>query len=105
MIGARGINRYRYIVLPAAYPSYLQGLKQGWAFSWRSLLAGELLVPIGGGASSLGGALHYSQGVPGGAPWLLALMIVILVVGMVMDAIFGVFTRRMRDKRGLTGLA
>jgi sulfonate transport system permease protein len=105
MIGARGINRYRYIVLPAAMPSYFSGLKQGWAFSWRSLLAGELLVPIGGGASSLGGALNYSHTVPGGAPWLLALMIVILIIGMVVDAIFNVFTRRIRDKRGLTGLA
>lgn len=54
MIGARGVDRYRYIVLPAAFPSYLAGLKQGWAFSWRSLLAGELLVPFDG-ASSLGG--------------------------------------------------
>lgn len=58
-------------------------------------------MPIGG-ASSLGSALTYSRTVPNGAPWLLALMIVILVIGMVMDAIFGVFTRRIRDKRGLT---
>jgi NitT/TauT family transport system permease protein len=105
MIGARGVNRYRYVVLPAAMPSYLSGLKQGWAFSWRSLLAGELLVPIGGGDSSLGGALKYSGGVPNGKPWLLAIMIVILIVGMVMDAIFGVFTRQIRNRRGLTGMA
>jgi NitT/TauT family transport system permease protein len=105
MIGARGLNRYRYIVLPAAMPSYMAGLKQGWAFAWRSLLAGELLVPIGGGDSSLGGALKYSEGVQNGQPWLLALMIVILVVGMVMDAIFGVFTRQIRNRRGLTGMA
>jgi NitT/TauT family transport system permease protein len=102
MIGATGISRYRYIVLPAAMPSYLAGLKQGWAFSWRSLLAGELLVPIGG-ASSLGGALSYSRTVPNGAPWLLTLMIVILVIGMVIDAIFGIITKRIRDNRGLTG--
>jgi NitT/TauT family transport system permease protein len=105
MIGARGINRYRYIVLPAAMPAYLSGLKQGWAFSWRSLLAGELLVPIGGGESSLGGALKYSEGVINGAPWLFSIMIVILIVGMVMDAIFGVFTRQIRNRRGLTGMA
>jgi NitT/TauT family transport system permease protein len=102
MLGARGINRYRYIVLPAAMPSYLAGLKQGWAFSWRSLLAGELLVPIGG-ASSLGSALAYSRTVVNGAPWLISLMIVILVIGMVIDGVFGWFTRRMRLKRGLTG--
>jgi NitT/TauT family transport system permease protein len=102
MLGAHGINRYRYIVLPAAMPQYLAGLKQGWAFSWRSLLAGELLVPIGG-AASLGSALAYSRNVVNGAPWLIALMIVILVIGMVIDGIFGFFTRRMRLKRGLTG--
>jgi NitT/TauT family transport system permease protein len=102
MIGATGINKYRYITLPAAMPSYLAGIKQGWAFSWRSLLAGELLVSIGG-AASLGSALSYSRTVPQGAPWLISLMIVILIVGMVMDAIFGVFTRRIREKRGLTG--
>jgi NitT/TauT family transport system permease protein len=103
MIGATGVNRYRHIVLPAAMPAYLAGLKQGWAFSWRSLLAGELLVPFDG-ASSLGGALAYSRTVIGGAPWLLSLMIVILIIGMVMDAIFGLFTKRIREKRGLTGL-
>ena len=105
MIGAKGINRYRYIVLPAAMPAYMGGLKQGWAFAWRSLLAGELLVPIGGGDSSLGGALKYSEGVQNGQPWLLALMIVILIVGMVMDSVFGVFTRQIRNRRGLTGIA
>ena len=104
MLGAAGVNRYRHIVLPAAMPSYVAGLKQGWAFSWRSLLAGELLVPIGG-AASLGSALSYSRTVPNGAPWLLALMIVILIIGMIMDAIFSIFTRRIREKRGLTGLA
>ena len=103
MIGATGVNRYRYIVLPAAMPAYLAGLKQGWAFSWRSLLAGELLVPFGG-ASSLGGALAYSRTVIGGAPWLISLMIVILIIGMLMDAVFGIFTRRIREKRGLTGM-
>lgn len=102
MLGARGVDRYRYIVLPAAMPTYLMGLKQGWAFSWRSLLAGELLVPIGG-AASLGSALTYARTVPNAAPWLISLMIVILVIGMVIDAIFGVITRRVRENRGLTG--
>ncbi len=102
MLGATGINRYRHIMLPAAMPAYLAGLKQGWAFSWRSLLAGELLVPFGG-ANSLGGALNFSRSIPNGAPWLLSLMIVILVIGMVMDAIFGTITKRIRERRGLTG--
>ena len=36
------------MILPAALPSFVGGLKQGWAFAWRSLLAGELLVLIPG---------------------------------------------------------
>ena len=104
MLGARGVDRYRYVVLPAAMPTYLMGLKQGWAFSWRSLLAGELLVPIGG-AASLGSALSFARTVPNSAPWLISLMIVILIIGMVIDAIFGVITRKVRENRGLTGIA
>ena len=47
MLGAKGSD-FRHVVLPAALPTYIGGLKQGWAFAWRSLLAGELLVQIGG---------------------------------------------------------
>ena len=46
--GAEGWRLYRYIVIPAALPSYVGGLNQGWAFAWRSLMAGELLVVIPG---------------------------------------------------------
>ena len=35
---------FRHVVLPASMPSFVGGLKQGWAFAWRSLMAGELLV-------------------------------------------------------------
>jgi NitT/TauT family transport system permease protein len=48
MLGARGLARYRHVILPAAFPSYVAGLTQGWAFAWRGLLAGELLVQIPG---------------------------------------------------------
>ena len=92
------------LLLPAAMPTYLMGLKQGWAFSWRSLLAGELLVPVGG-AASLGSALWFSRNVPGGTSWLLALMIVILLIGMVIDSLFGTLTKQIRQRRGLTGQA
>ena len=43
-LGARGLNLYRYVIAPAALPAIVAGLKQGWAFAWRSLMAGELLV-------------------------------------------------------------
>ena len=46
VLGARGLTSWRHVVLPAALPSFVAGLKQGWAFAWRSLMAGELLVII-----------------------------------------------------------
>jgi len=102
MIGATGVNRYRHIVLPAAMPAYVAGLKQGWAFSWRALLAGELLVAIQG-SGSLGSALTYAR-TTGNFINLYTFMIVILIIGIVVDAVFGTFTKRIRNKRGLTGL-
>ncbi|CAN5470299.1 ABC transporter permease [soil metagenome] len=101
MLGARGIDRYRYVVLPAALPSYVTGLKQGWAFSWRSLLAGELLVTVPG-VVSLGGDMSNARN-NGQPELLLALMIVILVIGMVVDSIFSALAQHVRTRRGLTG--
>jgi NitT/TauT family transport system permease protein len=44
VLGARGLDSVRHVLLPAALPGYLAGLKQGWAFSWRSLMAAELIT-------------------------------------------------------------
>ena len=44
MIGAAALDKFRHVVLPASLPSFVGGLKQGWAFAWRSLMAGELIV-------------------------------------------------------------
>jgi NitT/TauT family transport system permease protein len=101
MLGASGLNRYRHIVLPAAMPSYIQGMKQGWAFSWRSLLAGELLVQVAG-TRSIGSDMHLAQQNLASS-LTISLMIVILVIGMIVDGIFGYFTKRIRTNRGLTG--
>ena len=101
MLGARGVDRYRHIVLPAAMPAYVQGMKQGWAFSWRSLLAGELLVGIAG-TTSIGGDLQLDRQF-GHPDKMLGLMVVILIIGMIVDGIFSSFTKRIRLRRGLTG--
>jgi NitT/TauT family transport system permease protein len=102
MMGATGVSRYTRIVLPAAVPAYLSGLKQGWAFSWRSLLAGELLLKIPE-RPALGEALTNARS-SGQADDLLALMIVILVIGMLVDAVFGMITKQVRMRRGLVGM-
>ncbi len=98
-LGAHGWGLYRHIVVPAALPSYVSGLKQGWAFAWRSLMAGELLVIIAQ-RPSLGANLSYARETAD-APRLLATMVVILMLGMVVDAVFSAADARMRRRRGL----
>ncbi|NLT54883.1 MAG: ABC transporter permease [Actinomycetales bacterium] len=99
VLGAGGWRLYRYVVLPAALPSYVAGLNQGWAFAWRSLMAGELLVIVAS-RPSVGSRLSFSQEF-GNAPQLIAYMLVILVVGMLADTAFTASARRMRSRRGL----
>ena len=99
VLGAEGWRLYRFIVIPAALPSYVGGLNQGWAFAWRSLMAGELLVVIPG-AVALGNRLAFAQEF-GDAAGLLAYMMVILVVGMLADAGFSTLATRIRRRRGL----
>ena len=48
VLGAAGLGLYRTVTMPASLPSIIGGFKQGWAFAWRSLMAGELLVIIPG---------------------------------------------------------
>src|SRR3984885_8425786 len=45
-MGLRGLSLWRHLILPASLPVYVAGLKQGWAFGWRSLMAGELIVLV-----------------------------------------------------------
>ncbi|HUP74155.1 MAG TPA: ABC transporter permease subunit [Acidimicrobiales bacterium] len=99
VLGARGFSLMRSVILPAALPSYVGGLKQGWAFAWRSLMAGELLVAIGN-KPALGVRLDYARTLSD-YPLLISYMIVILIIGIVVDAIFGVADRRVRARRGL----
>ena len=101
MMGARGIWLYRHVVLPASLPAFLGGLKQGWAFAWRSLMAGELLVVLGN-RPSLGARLQFAREFSD-APGLLATMLVILIIGMVVNGAFGLVEREVRGRWGLTG--
>jgi NitT/TauT family transport system permease protein len=101
-LGARGLPLYTRVIMPAAFPAYLAGLKQGWAFAWRSLLAGELLVVIGESVS-LGQRLSFYRTLSN-APALFATMIVILVIGMVVDQVFARITNGVRARRGLGAL-
>ena len=99
VMGATGLARFRHVVLPASMPSFVGGLKQGWAFAWRSLMAGELLVTLG--VFSVGFLLQQYRSV-NDTPGLIAMMIVILVIGIVVDSlVFGTLDRWVRRRHGL----
>jgi NitT/TauT family transport system permease protein len=104
VLGARGLAAYRYVILPASLPSFVGGLKQGWAFAWRSLMAGELLVVLRG-KESVGFLLNQNREV-NNSSGLLATMIVILVIGIVVDSVlFGTLERAVRRRWGLLDAA
>jgi NitT/TauT family transport system permease protein len=100
VLGARGIAAYRFVILPAALPSFVGGMKHAWAFAWRSLMAGELLVIIAQ-RPSLGVRLQFARELSD-AEGLLATMIVILVIGIAVDLLlFGMLERTIRRRWGL----
>ena len=103
MLGARGPTLFRHVILPAALPSCLAGLKQGWAFAWRSLMAGELLLLLPE-RPSIGSQLDFARELSD-APLLLAFMIVVLLVGIVIDSAFGAVDNVLRRRRGLVETA
>lgn len=100
VLGARGSARLWHIVLPAALPGYVAGLKQGWAFAWRSLMAGELLVIIQT-QPAIGSQLQFARELSD-APRLVAVMIVVLLIGVLVDSlVFSLLEHRVRRRRGL----
>jgi NitT/TauT family transport system permease protein len=101
MMGLRRLSLYRYLILPASLPAFVAGLKQGWAFAWRSLVAGELLVIIAN-QPSLGVLLSTDQD-QADMQGATSIIIVILILGIIVDMVFGVADRAIRRRWGLTG--
>jgi NitT/TauT family transport system permease protein len=101
IMGLRRIALYRHLILPASLPAFVAGLKQGWAFAWRSLIAGELLVTIAN-QPSIGVLLstYQSQADMESAT---AIIIVILILGIIVDMLFGLADRAIRRRWGLAG--
>jgi NitT/TauT family transport system permease protein len=100
VMGLRGLSLYRHLIVPASLPAFVAGLKQGWAFAWRSLMAGELLVVIAN-QPSLGVLLQTDQDQADMAS-ATAIIIVILVIGIIVDAVFSGADRSLRRRWGLT---
>ena len=101
VLGARGLASARFVLMPAVLPAYLGGLRQGWAFSWRSLMAAELIVSspeLGLGLGQLldqGRLLNNMSGVFAG-------ILGILAVGIAVElCLFAPLEKRVLRRRGL----
>ena len=101
VLGMTGIARYRHLILPASLPSFISGLKQGWAFSWRSLMAGELLVIVPG-ALSIGVRMQQARDLTE-ASLVISYIIVVLIIGILIDVLFNTADNALRKRWGLTG--
>lgn len=96
-MGARNIKLYTHVIIPAALPSIISGLKQGWSFAWRSLMAGELLyVSVGLGQLLMAGRElnNISQ--------VVAVMVIIIFIGIAIDRlIFSKIENQVSERWGL----
>jgi NitT/TauT family transport system permease protein len=96
-LGARRFALYHQVILPAALPAILGGLKQGWAFAWRSLMAGELLYFT----LSLGNLLQTGRDL-NDAALVMAVMVLIITIGTSIDRlVFHPLEQRVRQRWGL----
>ena len=77
----------------------MTGLKQGWAFAWRSLMSGELVVIVTNTAS-IGVLLENAQNMSD-MPSAIAIMIVILALGILIDGLFTLLDNVVRRRWGL----
>ncbi|HEY6297454.1 MAG TPA: ABC transporter permease [Streptosporangiaceae bacterium] len=101
MMGLRRLSLYWHLILPASLPAFVAGMRQGWAFAWRSLMAGELLVIIAN-QPSLGVLLSTDQD-QADMQSATAIIIVILILGILVHTLFSVADKAIRRRWGLTG--
>ena len=85
-MGSKRMHIWLKVILPAALPFIVSGMKQGWAFAWRSLMAAEIFVTILTGFG-LGQLLHYGRELSA-MDQVIAIMLVIVVIGLLADKIF-----------------
>jgi NitT/TauT family transport system permease protein len=96
-MGARGWNLYYEVIFPAAFPAVLGGVRQGWSFAWRSLMAGELIYVSAG----LGQLLQMGREL-NDINQIIAVMLVIMCIGLLIERL--IFARVERDVKRRWGL-
>lgn len=102
-MGSRGVHTWIHVIIPAALPFIISGMKQGWAFAWRSLMAAEIYVTILTGFG-LGHLLHYARELHS-MDAVIGIMIVIVIIGLIIEGVFFAPLERFLHERWGTNLA
>lgn len=97
-MGAKGLNLFYHVMIPATTPSLLLGIKQAWSFAWHALIGAEILIAATTGLGhilSIGREFQWMD-------QIMASMITIFSIGLVFDKIiFSRIETRVREKWGL----
>ena len=100
VMGSGGAHTWRTVIIPAALPQMLAGAKQGWAFAWRSLMSAEIYVTIIR-RFGIGQLLHFGREL-NAMDQVIAVMVVIVVVGFLIERIFFLpFEKYLHKTRGI----
>lgn len=103
VLGAGRLQLVRHVLLPAALPTYLAGVKQGWAFAWRSLMAAEIIVQSPKLGLGLGQLLNQGRDLSD-MSLVIATILLVLLVGVAVELLcFAPLERRVLRRRGLAG--
>ena len=84
-MGSSGLHIWLRVLLPASLPFVVSGMKQGWAFAWRSLMAAEIYVTVLSGFG-LGHLLHYGREL-NAMEQVIGVMVVIITIGLLADKV------------------
>jgi NitT/TauT family transport system permease protein len=99
--GLRGLPYVARILIPAAFPSILTGLKIGWAFAWRTLIAAELVFGVSSGSGGLGWFIYENKNQLE-IPNVFAGLFTVIVIGLIVEnVVFRVIEARTVRKWGL----
>lgn len=101
-MGSEGFDKWTRVILPAALPYVVSGMKQGWAFAWRSLMAAEIFVTILTGFG-LGHILQYGRELSA-MDQVIGVMVAIVFIGLIADKLLFSPWERFLHRRWGTGL-
>jgi sulfonate transport system permease protein len=84
--GLRGVSYVAFLLVPAAFPSILTGLKIGWAFAWRTLIAAELVFGVSAGRGGLGWFIFENRNQLE-TPSVFAGLFTVIIIGLVVESV------------------